>query len=245
MEQSSAFSKWPVGSFVARLSSQEWDALQNLGSYQQIGSGYCLYNKGIPATNLLLIVSGTVTLVNGWQSGDLLGVRQSGDLLGDREALEWGPHRVSEPPRYLEAAWTITPAKVLRVPAVRLNEHIEHAPRLWRAITADLYSRLAVAEEARAEAAQGVPRRLALALLALWPREKRMAVAAKEEFRVTQGQMASWIGASQETVQRILRGWRERGIVATKYGRIEVCKLEKLLQIAGQGDAVQPLKRAA
>ncbi|WP_432928210.1 helix-turn-helix domain-containing protein [Microbispora sp. CA-135349] len=34
---------------------------------------------------------------------------------------------------------------------------------------------------------------------------------------LTQAELASLIGSSRETVERILRGWRQRGIVRTAY----------------------------
>ncbi|ASU85931.1 hypothetical protein CDO52_26820 [Nocardiopsis gilva YIM 90087] len=34
---------------------------------------------------------------------------------------------------------------------------------------------------------------------------------------VTQVELATWIGTSRETVERILRGWRKRGLVSTRY----------------------------
>ncbi|WP_150242298.1 Crp/Fnr family transcriptional regulator [Nocardiopsis quinghaiensis] len=244
-EQAPLFPSWPEESFASRLSEGQWHGFQSLGAYQKVGSGLLLYRAGTHATNLLIIISGTVTLTERLPHDGLVGVRHSGDLLGDREVLSWAsrsPYPPAQAPCYRESACAITPVKVLRIPALHFNQCIEYQPSLWRAIAADLHCRLAAAEKVRAEGGQGAPRRLAQALLALWPRDGR--ITDREELLVTQGQLASWIGVSRETVERILRGWRSRGIVQTRYGRIEVRKRAKLQQLAGQ-DSSEELSNVA
>ena len=57
--------------------------------------------------------------------------------------------------------------------------------------------------------------------------------------RLTQAELASRIGVSRETVDRALRNWRNRGIVATGNRRIVIRDVQALARIAGAGGNVR------
>jgi CRP/FNR family transcriptional regulator, cyclic AMP receptor protein len=58
--------------------------------------------------------------------------------------------------------------------------------------------------------------------------------------QLSQGELASWIGVSRETVERILGDWRGRGIIETGYRRVVVLRLDDLMRIAGARPAARP-----
>jgi Crp-like helix-turn-helix domain len=51
--------------------------------------------------------------------------------------------------------------------------------------------------------------------------------------RLSQAELASWIGSCRETVDRTFARWRSRGIISTRYRTIIVHDLETLARIAG------------
>jgi CRP-like cAMP-binding protein len=58
--------------------------------------------------------------------------------------------------------------------------------------------------------------------------------------KLSQTELASWIGSSRATVDRTLARWRSRGIISTRYRTIVVHDLETLARIAG----IQIIRRA-
>ncbi|MER6832049.1 helix-turn-helix domain-containing protein [Streptosporangium sp. NPDC000563] len=90
-------------------------------------------------------------------------------------------------------------------------------------------------------ASEGANRRLAKALASLIDHNKAMRTGSSEiVLPLTQAELASWIGASRETVERSLRGWRARGIVHTGYRSITVLRPADIMWIAGIPSPFQP-----
>ncbi|MFB9891273.1 Crp/Fnr family transcriptional regulator [Planobispora takensis] len=50
---------------------------------------------------------------------------------------------------------------------------------------------------------------------------------------ITQQDLAGWAGVSRKTVERVLRSWRRRGVVATHRRKVIVPKMAMLLSMAG------------
>jgi hypothetical protein len=67
----------------------------------------------------------------------------------------------------------------------------------------------------------------------------------RTSLRPCQTELASWIVASRETVERILRDWRSRGIVETGYRYITVVQVPDLMRVAGMRRFARPVKKAA
>jgi CRP-like cAMP-binding protein len=68
---------------------------------------------------------------------------------------------------------------------------------------------------------------------ALTSRNRCAAGVQRTSLRLSQAELASWIGTSRETVERILRDWRNRRIIETGYRSITVLQLGDLMRVAG------------
>ena len=121
-------------------------------------------------------------------------------------------------------------------PADHLRRYLaEHAAALWP-VAAGLCERLADAEERIASAARdNADCRLARLLCDL----ERYGIPtttggqALSPLRLSQAELASWIGSCRETVDRTLMRWRRRGIISTRYRTIIVHDLETLARVTG------------
>lgn len=111
-------------------------------------------------------------------------------------------------------------------------------------MVSDLQARLSEAElRLGGIASEGANRRRARVLLSL-SMSTALAGVERTSLRLSQAELASWIGASRETVERVLRDWRKREIIETGYRSVTVLRLEDLMRIAGMRQAVRrPARR--
>lgn len=230
---------------VVGMDSWETHDLLSIGRRRKFGAGEVLLSQGPAASYSALIVSGLVkvTAVSQADGDAFMGIRGPGDLLGEESAVTSGPpHGSSRDSRTVVAtALTVTSAQVF--PAVRLRRFLEEHPPAMFAVARGLCERLADAEERVVSAARdNADRRLARLLcdlerygqsVTLPGRSGKEATGTQIPVRLTQAELASWIGACRETVDRALRRWRARKIVTTRYRAIIIHDLEALARIAG------------
>jgi CRP/FNR family transcriptional regulator, cyclic AMP receptor protein len=169
-----------------------------------------------------------------------------GDLLGEREALYGTGHAdsVHNPPQSMPSVPAAQDIPALPPPALWLTRalaitgdkfaaFIASQPDAMTAMARDLETRLSEAQLRRGGiSSENANRRLAQALLLL---SMNIALPGVERtwLQLSQGELASWIGVSLETVERILRDWRERGIIETGYRRIAVLRVDDPMRIVG------------
>src|SRR6266496_92923 len=115
--------------------------------------------------------------------------------------------------------------QVLIIPGEEFARFLTDEPNAWTAMAQDLEARLSEAElRLRGIASEGANRRLARALLSL-SMSTALAGVERTSLRLSQAALASWIGTSRETVERILRDWRNRRIIETGYRTITVLQV--------------------
>lgn len=221
--------------------------LTRLGRHRYIDEGESLPATlfGPGGTYAMLIFEGLARLTTETGSGGtvLLAVRGPGDLLGEygvlRE-LRGGQYRPPRPPGYLAPGGTaLTNIKALILPCGRLCRFLRAHPDALAAIGLGLCERLEEAEARIAAAGtDSAARRLARLLCDLEgygsPADRPGRVTGTElPIKLSQAGFASWIGTSRGTVERTLRGWRDRRIISAQYRTIVIHDLETLARIAG------------
>ena len=115
------------------------------------------------------------------------------------------------------------------------TQFLSAEPDAWPALARDLDVRLSRAEaRLRMDSSEAANCRLARALLSLSTSTALQSVG-RVSLRLSQAEreLASWIGVSTETVERVLRDWRNRQIVETRYRSITLVRLDALMRIAG------------
>jgi CRP-like cAMP-binding protein len=142
-------------------------------------------------------------------------------------------------------ATALRPSQVLIIPGEEFARFLADEPNAWTAMAQDLETRLSEAElRLRGIASESANRRLARALLSL-SMSTALAGVERTSLRLSQAELASWIGTSRETVERVLRDWRNRSIIETGYRTITVLQIGDLMRIAGMPWDPRPRSRTA
>ncbi|GAA1635858.1 Crp/Fnr family transcriptional regulator [Actinoplanes couchii] len=208
---------WAPGSFLTLLSDAEREELLGLGTTRKVPGGRHLLIEGRKDTQVEVIRQGHVKVtstVGG--TPRLLAIRLPGDLVGEFAALT-GSGRIATVTTCGDVVATvIRQAGFLRF----VNEH----PLVAAQLTVSVGRRLHWANRRRTEfTAFPVQVRLGRVLLDI-ATSCGEAVADGVLIRVelSQTELASLIGAREDTVQRALRDLRRAGLVRTGYRRIVV-----------------------
>jgi len=221
--------RWAPGSFLARLSPEQVAELLQTGVRHHFEPGRPLLWEGDPSTHVEILVRGFVKitiLVDGIEV--LVGIRVSGDFIGEMAGL-------SQKPR---SATATACGRVTSVVLTQANFHrfLHRYPEAALSMAAAVGERLRWATERQTEfAAFPAEIRLARVLVDIaWscgqPTEEGLTIAVA----LSQPELATMIGASEATVQKVLRELRENGIIRTGYRRITVVDLPALRSL-GEG----------
>jgi CRP/FNR family cyclic AMP-dependent transcriptional regulator len=237
--------------FYGALTPESRHKLQRLGRVRSYHPGQVVYSRDAPSTHVRIILEGSVklTATSPGSRETLLEIRTRGDLLGEREALYGTDHaslaasgqgpaqpRPSPPGSAGRPGATATAlwlTRALLIPGGKFAAFMASQPDAMTAMARDLETRLSEAQlRLGGISSENANRRLARALLLL-STSTALPGVERTWLQLSQGELASWIGVSRETVERILRDWRERGIIETGYRRIVVLRMDDLMRIAG------------
>jgi CRP-like cAMP-binding protein len=226
-------------SFWNSLDDTERAALAAAGAEELFRAGSVLCREGDDASQVMIIDSGWVKVSVAAGAGEkILAVRGQGDLVGERAALT----------TQVRSATVIALDEVtaMVVPAERFADFLRGHPRAARVLERQVVERR---EEDRARLFAGEPagaeRRLAWLLLDLAQRRGsyRQGPPAQFTLPMSHQELADWAGTTADAVGRLLRAWRERGIVVRgdRPRRLTIADLDKL---AGFCDVPRPEAQA-
>ena len=186
---------------------------------QSVAKNEVLFEQGVAVRHLYYVLEGSFKLVRHTREGKELIVELSGpgDLLGS--LLE--PHESSAAARALEDS------VVLLVPVAVLRNELDRSPALAveLVLRAEKKRRVAEAQAARL-AFESVIRRLGVFLLEIADRKTGLL-----RFPLSQGEIASRIGSSRETVCSLLNELRRTGLVEIGRGQIRVLDRDALARV--------------
>lgn len=211
-------------SFLGRLSPVDVADLMGRGRRQQWRKGATLFTLGEPSHCVAVLLSGTVKAMLPTSDGTevLLWVSGPGELAGELEASDGKPRSAT--------VVALEPIEALIVSQVRFSAFLEsHAAAAWLLVEM-LCERMRDAELRRyGLGAYSVTQRLARQLVELAERYgERADEGVRISLALTQGELASWIGASRESVSKALRSLRQRGLVETDRRSVLVLDLAAL-----------------
>jgi CRP-like cAMP-binding protein len=197
------------------------EELARLGTVRRLAAGARLFHEGDRSRDVYLVRSGRlkVSTVSSGGKELLLVVREPGDLVGELSALDGSPRSAT--------VTALEPVEVVVVSAERFVEHLARTPAAALTVLQTVTGRLREAERKRAEfgvhdATVRVARRLVEMSDRFGPRG----------LKLTQDELAGWIGASREAVARSLRQLREAGVVTTGRQVVDVVDLDALRDVA-------------
>lgn len=253
--------------FLGALAPDSRRKLTRLGRVGSYHPGQVLFSQGDESAHVRVILEGAVKLTALSRSAreTLLEIRSRGDLLGEREVLHSLGTSVSNVNSHPAAQAASFPSGSS---IGRREPRSATATALWRtqalvvsgdtfakfmasesgamaAMVTDLEARLSEAEfRLGGITSESANRRLARALLSL-SMSTALPGVERTWLQLSQAELASWIGSSRETVERILGDWRRRGIIETGYRRIIVLQLDDLMRIAGARQPPHPVLSAS
>jgi CRP/FNR family cyclic AMP-dependent transcriptional regulator len=198
------------------------------GNIKEFDSGELVFAKGDPAGGFYIILKGRVVIGNYSAAGQqtIYDVLSSGDNFGEVSAID-GNARTADATTLEDSELLIIRRSVFLQLiiqnsgfALSLLETMCRRVRFARVLLHDLYW-------------LDLPCRLAKRVLALAEKQEALDQPSGERVcHLSQNSLASMIGASRQTVNKMLRDWEHQGIVELHREEIIVCDATRLRDIA-------------
>jgi len=207
----------------AGLSDQELEVLADSLGRRTFGKGMIIFHKGSLGQTLYIIESGKVRIFILSESGQEISVNiyGPGDVFGELALLDGLPRSAGA--IALEKTVTLT---LHRDDFLR---HLEAYPRMARSIMEVLSTRLRYTTVyAESLAFLDVYGRVAAKLLELADRYGVKKDGIEIDLRLTQAELATWVAATRESVNKVLGTFRDQGLIEIEAQRITVLDLPGL-----------------
>lgn len=216
------------GGLLSELTSEEAADLQECGRRERYERGNIIFHEGEPPNHVAVILNGRVkvsSLTEG-ASEVILSITGPGDILGEMSAID-------EEPRSATAS-AIEPVESLMINSEDFRRYLETHPRVALVIIQMVSKRLRSSDRRRVHfSAFDTEGRLAGLLVELTDRYGRMGSdGVRIELPLSQNEIAGWIGASREAVNKALQSLRKAGCIRTHRRGITVTDLEELVRRA-------------
>jgi CRP/FNR family transcriptional regulator/CRP/FNR family cyclic AMP-dependent transcriptional regulator len=203
--------------FFAGLSDQELQVLAESLGKRTFGKGMIIFHKGSPGQTLYIIESGKVRIFILSESGQEISVNiyGPGDVFGELALLDGLPRSAGAVAMEKTVTFTLRRDDFLR--------HLEACPRMARSIMEVLSTRVRYTTDyAESLAFLDVYGRVAAKLLELADRYGVRKEGIEIELRLTQAELASWVGTSRESVNKVLGTFRDYGLIEVEGQRITI-----------------------
>jgi CRP/FNR family transcriptional regulator, cyclic AMP receptor protein len=222
--------QWPPGSFVGRLPEPERAALLSAGTPARFDDGQLLLIQGDVGDFVYVLVSGLVKVIVAAESGSetTLVIRGRGDLMGEFALLDDGPRTAT--------AQAAGPVTALRVGGAAFLATVTESPVVQRVVTRYVLAKMrAATERCAAERVWDARERLAQVLCDL--AEQHAAPDSDGLIRIplTQGDLGELAGVAVSTAERVLKDFRNRGAISTRYREITIKNMTYLSSIRFSG----------
>ena len=193
---------------------REMNMIRQTALYPQ---GAVLFVEGETPRGLFILCTGEAKLTAGSRQGEsiILRLAESGELLGLSSLIAGSP--------YAATAETLTPAQVAFIPARKfqrfLRSHPDVALRVAEHLSMELHKSW---EQARLLALAPSTRSKLEQLLLEWAAEhgKAEEEGVSVPFHMTHEEIGRIIGASRETVSRLLSDFKRRRLIRVKGGSV-------------------------
>ncbi|WP_407841613.1 Crp/Fnr family transcriptional regulator [Streptomyces sp. DSM 116496] len=212
--------------YLGLLESADRSALLALGRELRVAPRSLLIHQSDPSTHTLLITHGWTKAVassaNGYQA--LLDFYGPGDIVGEAAVLA-GRSRDAN-------VIALEPVRAVAVSGDAFRDFLARSPQATLPLLQVLADRVRAADRRREEfVSLTVRERLASLLLEL---ARTVGHRTEEGIELavplTQTELAGSVGASRETVMRVLKDLRDRGVVITKRRALVIARPDALRQ---------------
>jgi CRP/FNR family cyclic AMP-dependent transcriptional regulator len=219
--------------FLGQLGSGDAEALMQLVRRRSVRRSQLILRAGAAGDDVVVVLEGHVKLVayGADRREVVLAIRGPGELIGEMAALA-GQRRTA-------TVIAVDDVEVGYLAADELRSFLVAHPDVALVLIRMLVRRLSEADRDRVDlATQDSVGMVAKRLVELATEHgKRVEEGTLIEFSLTQDELASWTGATRETVSRALRLMRRVGWIATDHRSITVLDLAALRGRCGNGAA--------
>ena len=201
----------------SRLSDDELNTLTKNLHMRTFAKGMIIFHEGSLGQNLYMIDSGMVRIFFLSESGGeiTLNIYGPGECFGELSLLDGLPR----------SAGAMAMEKTVTYTLHRDDFHSDLAayPRLALSVLEELSRRLRyTAHYAESLAFMDVYGRVAAKLLELADRSGKQGEQIEFELQLTQTELASWVATSRESINKVLRGFRDQGFIQIEEGTIKI-----------------------
>jgi CRP/FNR family transcriptional regulator/CRP/FNR family cyclic AMP-dependent transcriptional regulator len=207
----------------ADLSDQELDVLAESLRKRTFAKGMIIFHKDSPGRNLYIIESGKVRIFILSESGQeiSLNIYGPGDFFGELALLNGLPRSAGAVVMEHTVTLTLQRDDFLRL----LQERPKIAMDIMRALsTRQRYT----TKYAEGLAFLDVYGRVAAKLIELGDRYGQESEGIEIELRLTQAELASWVGSSRESVNKVLGAFRDQGLIRLEGQKITILDRREL-----------------
>lgn len=210
------------------LSSDEMAALARAAPMKEVAAGTVFHSPEDPAEVLFILKKGRVKLYQLTPDGRALTIHiyEAGSIFGEMSLLGQGMHGAF--------AQALTPCVLCLMSRDHVQRLLFGDPRIAMRIAEALGQRLTSLENRLLDFAyRRAPERLARLLLQLaQPHRALLSFTQRMEVRYTHEELADMIGATRETVTKLLNEMRGRRLVELQRGRVTLLDMNGLQRIA-------------
>jgi len=207
------------------LADAELGTLADCVGRRAFGKGVYIFHKESPGHVLYLVVSGQVRLFIISDAGQEIStsILGPGEVFGELAALDGRPRATGAIALESTAALTLQREDLFRV--------LQSCPRLARNLMELLTTRLRYATRSIEDLAfLDVNSRVASRLLDLAVGCGMQRGGIEVELCLTQSELATWVAASRESVNKVLATFRTKGLIAVDGPRITILDRRRLEQ---------------
>lgn len=229
MGEANQFDLPPLAGPLSVLDDEARADLANLGAWRTFVAGETLMRQGGASRALFVIVTGRVRVVMTTMEGDelLVAVLGGGQTVGELSVLDGQPRSAT--------VSAIEPVRALWVEGRAFGTFLLARPQAVVGVLRVLSARLRTADHLRLQLAVApTEQRLARCLLGLAAEHGEVGPAGVHiTARLTQADLAAFVGASREAVNHALVHLRDAGLVHTARMSITIVDLDGLRNRAG------------
>lgn len=208
----------------APLSPGDIEALSATLQPIHVEAGQKIIHPGQPSDAAYIVMDGEIELfLRRGARRTLVGIQRAGGVVGDAPLLCEMPYPYSAVAR--------TEATLLKLEKGSLTDLLHRHPAIALRWLSSVVKRLEHANRRIVALTVGDLRARMLALLA----EELVGDGARGDVHFTQAEIAALLGATRQSVNRVLQHLATEGIVRQRYGAIEILDGERVLVLAGDG----------
>ncbi|HEV2780909.1 MAG TPA: Crp/Fnr family transcriptional regulator [Actinophytocola sp.] len=206
-----------------RLTEEEISTLEAIGDVIRFPKGNILMGEGETTTFVLLIRKGHVKVVAG-SPRRVVAIRGPGDLVGEMAAIRNKPRSAS--------IFALEEVEALHLSATKWLTFLESNFRATLALVNTLQERLAESTHMTVESQLAGAQKLAKSIVDLWTRGLGITTGGKKVLRFSQIDLAELAGISTDSVKKVVRPLKARGILSVGRQSITILDLDTLQSIA-------------